>query len=267
VVQGAAIATVVLNIIALWKQEARDPTRTANDAPRPAFRESWSEFRRDTRSTRVFAAVALGTAAFTMQDILLEPYGGEILHLSVGQTTLLTALFAVGTLAGFAVAARQLGRGGDAYRLSAFGALVGLAAFSCVIFSAPLLSPLLLRVGTVLIGFGGGLFAVGTLTAAMDLARNGQCGLALGAWGAVQATAAGTAIALGGGLRDIISGLATEGRLGAALNLPSTGYTFVYHIEIALLFATLIAIGPLVRYARENRLRSSPKFGLAEFPG
>ncbi len=266
VVQGAAIATVVLNIIALWKQEARDPTRTAKDARRPAFRESWSEFRRDNRSTRIFIAVALGTAAFTMQDILLEPYGGEILHLSVGQTTLLTALFAAGTLAGFAVAARNLGRGGDAYRLAAFGALAGLAAFSCVIFSAPLLSPLLLRVGAVLIGFGGGLFAVGTLTAAMDLARNGQCGLALGAWGAVQATAAGTAIALGGGLRDVISGLATEGVLGAALNLPSTGYTFVYHIEIALLFATLIAIGPLVRYTRENRLRSSPKFGLAEFP-
>ncbi len=267
VVQGAALATIVLNIIALWKQEARDPSRTSKDTPRPAFRESWSEFRRDTRSTRIFVAVALGTAAFTMQDILLEPYGGEILHLTVGQTTALTALFAAGTLAGFALAARSLGRGGDAYRLAAFGALVGLAAFSCVIFSAPLTSPLLLRIGTILIGFGGGLFAVGTLTAAMELARNGQCGLALGAWGAVQATAAGTAIALGGGLRDIVSSMATDGLLGPALNTPSTGYTFVYHIEIALLFATLIAIGPLVRYARENRLRPSPKFGLAEFPG
>ena len=152
-----------------------------------------ANFAATSNSTRIFVAVALGTAAFTMQDILLEPYGGEILHLTVGQTTALTALFAVGTLTGFALAARSLGRGGDAYRLAAYGALVGLAAFSCVIFSAPLLSPLLLRVGTILIGFGGGLFAVGTLTAAMDLARNGQCGLALGAWGAVQATAAGTA--------------------------------------------------------------------------
>ena len=50
---------------------------------------------------------------------------------------------------------------------------------------------LLFRIGTVLIGFGGGLFAVGTLTAAMALARDGESGLALGAWGAVQATAAG----------------------------------------------------------------------------
>jgi BCD family chlorophyll transporter-like MFS transporter len=266
VVQGAALATIVLNIVALWKQEARDPARTSAKQPRPAFRESWSAFRRDTRTTRVFVAVALGTAAFTMQDILLEPYGGEILKLTVGESTSLTAIFAIGTLAGFAAAARSLGRGGDAYRLAALGALAGLAAFSIVIFSAPLSSPALLRIGTILIGFGGGLFAVGTLTAAMELARDGQSGLALGAWGAVQATAAGIAIALGGGIRDLVSGMATQGLLGPTLNMPSTGYGFVYHIEIALLFATLVAIGPLVRPARAAQTRSSTKFGLAEFP-
>jgi BCD family chlorophyll transporter-like MFS transporter len=208
--------------------------------------------------------VALGTAAFTMQDVLLEPYGGQILHLTVAQTTVLTALFAIGILAGFALAARSLGRGGDAYQLAALGVLAGVAAFCCVIFSAPLFSSALLRVGTVLIGFGGGLFAVGTLTAAMELARDGQCGLVLGAWGAVQATAAGIAIALGAGLRDGVSRLATDGFFGPALDMPATGYSFVYHVEIALLFATLVAIGPLVRRTHGRPLRPSPKFGLAE---
>jgi len=267
VIQGAAVATIVLNVIALWKQEPRNPARTASHEPRPAFRDSWAAFRRGGRTTRVFVAVALGTAAFTMQDILLEPYGGEILNMTVGESTSLTAIFAAGTLIGFALAARSLGRGGDAYRLAAFGAVAGLIAFSAVIFAAPLASPALLRIGTALIGFGGGLFAVGTLTAAMDLARDGQSGLALGAWGAVQATAAGVAIALGGGIRDVVTGMASQGMLGPALNTPSTGYGFVYHIEIALLFATLVAIGPLVRTARVDRPRSSAKFGLAEFPG
>jgi BCD family chlorophyll transporter-like MFS transporter len=41
----------------------------------------------------------------------------------------------------------------------------------------------------------------------------------------------------------------------------------VYHVEIALLFATLVAIGPLVRPASENRPQGAGKFGLAEFPG
>jgi BCD family chlorophyll transporter-like MFS transporter len=267
VVQGAAVVTIALNVAALWKQEPRDPARTAKDRPRPSFRESWAEFRHETKSTRIFVTVALGTAAFTMQDILLEPYGGQILHLTVAQTTVMTALFAFGILAGFAFAARSLGRGGDSYALAAFGVLAGVAAFSCVIFSAPLMSPLLLRIGTLLIGFGGGLFAVGTLTAAMQLARDGQCGLVLGAWGAVQATAAGIAIALGAGLRDAVSSLAAEGVLGPALNEPATGYSFVYHVEIALLFATLVAIGPLVRRAHGRRSQPTSKFGLAEFAG
>jgi BCD family chlorophyll transporter-like MFS transporter len=267
VIQGAAVATMVLNGIALWKQEARDPARTRMDRPRPRFGEAWRAFSQGGRSARLLVAVGLGTAGFSMQDILLEPYGGEILGLTVGATTMLTALLAGGTLAGFALAARTLGRGADPYRLAGFGALAGIAAFGAVILAAPLDSPLLFRAGTTLIGFGGGLFAVGTLTAAMALAQGGNSGLALGAWGAVQASAAGLAIALGGAIRDAVSGLAAEGLLGPALTGPATGYGVVYHIEIVLLFATLAAIGPLVRPAGAPRTRPSSTFGLAELPG
>ena len=265
VVQGAALTEMALNIIALWKQEARDPSRTSADRERPVFRDSWRKFQQAGGSVRVLLAVGLGTAGFTMQDILLEPYGAEILHLTVGETTALTALFAAGTLAGFAISARRLGGGSDPYRIAAAGALVGLMAFSAVIFSAPLMSPLLFRAGTLLIGFGGGLFAVGTLTAAMALAKDGESGLALGTWGAVQATAAGAAIAGGGAIRDTMSALAAEGHLGAALANPATGYSIVYHIEIALLFATLAVIGPLVR-SRHHLALQELKFGIAEFP-
>jgi len=48
---------------------------------------------------------------------------------------------------------------------------------------------------------------------------------------------------------------------------PAAGYGVVYHIEIALLFFTLIAIGPLVGRSREHHSRSTTKIGLAEFPG
>ncbi|MBR0934165.1 BCD family MFS transporter [Bradyrhizobium jicamae] len=266
VVQGAALLEMLLNIAALWKQEARNPSRTSPNRERPLFSESWRRFQQSGGSVRVLVAVGLGTAGFTMQDILLEPYGAEILHLTVGETTALTALFAAGTLAGFGVAARFLGNGADPYRIAAMGPLVGLIAFSSVIFSAPLASPLLFRIGTTLIGVGGGLFAVGTLTAAMALAGDGESGLALGTWGAVQATAAGGAIAVGGAIRDLMSGLASQGHLGVALASPATGYSIVYHIELGLLFATLAVIGPLVR-SRHPVPTQKPKFGIAEFPG
>jgi BCD family chlorophyll transporter-like MFS transporter len=267
VVQGAAMATMALNIVALWKQETRDPSRTPVDRPRVSFRATWRAFVARSRAMRYLVAVGLGTAAFGMQDIILEPYGGEVLGLSVGATSALTALMAAGALVAFALAAHWLVRGTDPHRLSAFGALAGILAFSAVIFAEPLQSPALFRFGATLIGFGGGLFAVGTLTAAMGLESDGLNGLALGAWGAVQATSIGVATALGGALRDAVSGLAMKGALGPVLQIPATGYSFVYHVEMLLLFATLIAIGPLVRRSRESGPVPKSKFGLAELPG
>lgn len=116
------------------------------------------------------------------------------------------------------------------------------------------------------IGLGGGLFVVGTMTAAMALARNGNSGIAMGAWGAVHATATGVAIAAGGYMRDFVSGTAESGALGEAMNSPATGYIVVYHFEILLLFIALVAIGPLVRLANNPVERTVHEFGLNEIP-
>jgi BCD family chlorophyll transporter-like MFS transporter len=250
VIQGTALATMVLNVVALWKQEARNPAATSLDRVASSFHDAWVRFAEHPQAKRRLVALGLGTVAFSMQDILLEPYGGQVLHLTVGTTTLLSALLAAGGLSGFGLAARRLNRGADPYRLAAMGALVGLVAFSAIVFAAPLASLMLFAIGTVLIGFGAGLFAHCTLTAAMGSAGTGQIGLALGIWGAVQASAAGVAVAAGGLIRDGVSALASAGALGEGMDLPSTGYSVVYHIEIYLLFATLIAIGPLVRRAK-----------------
>ncbi len=252
VVQGAALLTMVLNLTALWKQEPRGMLRRTDAATPTRFRDSWQRFLRHRKAPRFLVTVGLGTAAFNMQDIVLEPYGGEVLQLSVSSTTTLTAMLALGALAAFLLAARRLSRGADPYRVAALGAVIGLGAFACVIFSAPLKAPALFRLGSVLIGFGGGFFSVGTLAGAMARERNGETGLALGAWGAVQATCAGLAIALGGALRDGIATLAASGALGEGMRGAATGYSVVYHIEIGLLFATLVAIGPLVRRGDEQ---------------
>ncbi|WP_373505607.1 BCD family MFS transporter [Aestuariivirga sp.] len=270
IIQGAAVITAVLNGIAMWQQEARNPALTSANAPRTTFREAWTSFASAGRAKRLLVAVGLGSAAFSMQDILLEPFGGQVFAMSVGQTTWLTAILAAGTLVGFALAARRLARGGDPYRIASLGILAGITAFAAVSF-APLLELVsLFQTGAFFIGFGGGLFSVGMLTAAMELASSGSgtmSGIALGAWGGVQATAAGLAIAASGTLRDLISTFAENGTLGAAFSGPAAGYLFVYQIEIVLLFATLVAIGPMVRVGGGRAQRQPSGFGLAEYPG
>ena len=265
VVQGTALATLLLNVVAAWKQEVRGPATHRDPSPRPSFSTAWKSFADRTGARRFLVAVGLGTAAFSMQDILLEPYGGEILHLGLGATSGLTALLAAGTLIAFALSARQLSRQADPYRLAALGAFIGLFAFAAVIFAAPIDSAALFCLGTFAVGVGGGLFSIGTLSAAMGLEQEHSRGLVLGAWGAAQATAAGLGIAIGGALRDITATLAQNGTLGTVLTDPATGYAVVYQLEIGLLFMTLIALGPLVK---THQPETSPKhaFGLAEFP-
>ncbi|MBB4196825.1 MFS transporter [Rhodoblastus sphagnicola] len=264
VVQGAALVTLALNTIALWKQEPRNSI--VDSAPRRAgFLEAWSLFANEARSRRRLVAIALGTAGFSMQDILLEPYGGKILHLPVGATTLLTAMLAVGGGLGLVLAARRLNHGADPHRVAGMGALVGVIAFAFVMFAAPVESGLAFGIGVGLIGFGGGLFAHGGLTASMAFARPEARGLALGAWGAAQATAAGLAIALSGLINDTVGALAVSGALGEALADPVAGYCAVYAIEILLLLASIISIGPLsrrnVKATQDNCLRGSPSLG------
>ncbi|MCU0900846.1 MAG: PucC family protein [Cypionkella sp.] len=271
VVQGCGAATLVLNIVALWKQEKVAPmTREQREAPRPLFRDAWRDLLAGGTAGRLLSVVVLGTLAFQMQDVLLEPYGGEILGLSVGATTLLTAAWATGALTGFLLAARWLTGGLDPYRMAARGILVGIAAFSGVIFAAPLDSTVIFYAGAFGIGFGGGLFGISTLTAAMTMPARGLAGagLALGAWGAAQATAAGFAILIGGTLRDVVSHMATAGQLGA-LTDPSIGYSVVYHLEIGLLFATLVVLGPLVKLGILTPTKpesDAGKLALVEFP-
>ncbi|KIT14884.1 PucC family protein [Jannaschia aquimarina] len=268
VVQGTAVATLALNVIALWRQEGlRSLSAEERARPRPPFAEAWADLARGGTAGRLLAAVFLGTMAFAMQDVLLEPYGGEILGLSVSSTTYLTATWALGALGAFALAARWLARGMNPTRMAAAGVLAGVASFCAVIFAAPFDNAALFFAGSFGIGFGGGLFAVATLTTAMTLPVTDIAGrgLALGAWGAAQATAQGLATALGGGLRDAVDAAAMSGALGPALNDPSTGYSVVYHVEIGLLFLTLVALGPLVRRTDTTQSKEA-RIGLADFP-
>jgi len=266
VVQGAGALTMALNIIALWKQEARNTKVTMSTEVNPSFSEIWASFTAQPNTKRLLLAIGLGAMAFAMQDALLEPYGGQILALSVGSTTALTGTWALGALVAFAYSGKRLAAGADPLRLAGLGAVAGIAAFLMTIFAAPLLSVPLLFAGATVIGFGVGLFSVGTMIAAMGLSGSNNAGLALGAWGAVQASCAGLGIALGGLIRDGMAYFALADGLGATLADRATGYGTVFCLEIILLLVTMVVLGPVIGRDNERVMGESKGFGLSEFP-
>jgi BCD family chlorophyll transporter-like MFS transporter len=236
VVQGTALLTMVLNVVAVWKQEPRSRLRKPGTPTEGSFVQAWQQLKQGPHALRRLCVAGLGTMAFTMEDVLLEPYGGEVLGMSVSATTLLTATLAGGGLMGFAWASKVLARGADPMHMARLGAWLGVPAFAAVILAAPLGSVWLFGGGVFLIGVGGGLFAHGTLTNTMHMAPKEKVGLALGAWGAVQATGGGLGMALGGVLRDLMT-------LAAG---TASGYSVVYALEMVLLMVTLVIMRPLL---------------------
>ncbi len=246
VIQGSAVVTVALNLFAMWKQEARSRDRAqAMKAARPMpFQAAWAELARTKGIMRLLVVICLGTFGFGMADVLLEPYGGQVLGLSVADTTKLTALFASGTLVGFGIASKMLSGTTAPENLGLVGTAIGAPGFGLIIIAALGGGTPVFLLGTFLVGLGAGLFGHATLTAMMRAAPKDRVGLALGAWGAAQATAAGVGVALAGIVRDIIVGL--QSPTGNAAHLP---YTFVFTVEAISLLVAIAVLLPMARRA------------------
>ena len=66
----------------------------------------------------------------------------------------------------------------------------------------------------------------------------------------------------------IINKLALSGVFGATFESDATGYLFVYHLEILIIFITLISLGSLSQELNKqsDNKKESNRFGLAEIP-
>ena len=269
VVQGSAVLTLILNLVAVWRQEQVIINNQRNDKSEKFFL-SWKKFISDRKTNSLIWVVFWGTLAFSMQDVLLEPYGGQILGLSVSETTNLTGVWALGALLGLALAANNSKKTVSSVSNAMTALLIGIVGFSAIIFSSPMQFPFLYFLGTLFIGFGTGLFSVSLLIIAMALSSktNLGSGFILGSWGAAQAIGAGLGIAVGGILRDVVNKLALSGYLGSTFENNSIGYIFVYHLEILFIFITLIALGMLSQEINKRKIKdhAQKSFGLTEIP-
>ena len=269
VVQGSAVLTLILNLVAVWRQEQIIINQQKNDKSEKFFL-SWKKFISDRKTNSLIWVVFWGTLAFSMQDVLLEPYGGQILGLSVSETTNLTGVWALGALLGLALAANNSKKTVSSVSNAMTALLMGIVGFSAIIFSSPMQFPFLYFLGTLFIGFGTGLFSVSLLIIAMALSSktNLGSGFILGSWGAAQAIGAGLGIAVGGILRDVVNKIALSGYLGSTFENNSIGYIFVYHLEILFIFITLIVLGMLSQEINKRKIKDHDQksFGLTEIP-
>jgi BCD family chlorophyll transporter-like MFS transporter len=197
---SAGIA-LLLSIIALLKQEKKQPE--PHDRSRGSFASAFRMIL-TSRNSRWFGAFLLiSMFSFFMQDVILEPFGGEVLGFSPSETTRFNAYMGVGLIISMLVGGMTLIPRLGKRRVTELGCWILVVAFIGLTASAFFNVHQGISLVIVLLGIGGGLFTVGGVALVMDMTSTQHTGLFVGAWTLVQALARGPASLVSGGLYDL----------------------------------------------------------------
>jgi MFS transporter, BCD family, chlorophyll transporter len=212
---------------------------------RTALAGIWSE----RRSRRFALFVFLSMLAYSMQELILEPYAGHVFGFTPGGSTTMAGLQNGAVLLGVVAVgglATGLGLGSLRFWTSAgcFGSAVALGAIALAGATG---SGSVLLPPVFCLGFANGVFAVAAIGSMMQLAGadgEGREGARMGLWGGAQAIAAGAGGLLGAAGADVMR-LVFE-RLHLA-------YGAVFLIEAALfVVAALLALTAIERPGQEG---------------
>jgi MFS transporter, BCD family, chlorophyll transporter len=256
VMQSTSIVFVVCAIAAIWKQ---DKAVDLGDGEEDDMGSRIFGVLKAPNMKMFFAVVFFGTLGLTAQDVLLEPYGGQVLAMSVTGTTRLTAVWGAGMLLAIVIAWQLIPRMQSPLVIALAACMVGLAGFTLITFASQSVSVLVFGAGAFVVGIANGLFLITTLSLVMSLADIKTAGLYVGMWGLVQTTAAGLGSLLGSNVRDIVTQLT-----GSVID----GYTTVYAGEMVMLVLATALLLMVPRSAFRSREQGESAFaGLTDIPG
>ena len=251
VVGGVAGIAFLISTLAVWGIEGKTAAvAEAREAPAIGFGAALIELWSDSDARRFTIFVFLSMLAYSMQDLILEPFTGLRFGMTPGQSTQISSVQHGGVLIGMIL----VGIGGSAFskRGSAAGRANGLQRWivgGCV-GSALALTGLAMAarfgpgwpiVGNVFVlGFANGVFAVAAIGTMMALAGAGgpnREGIRMGVWGAAQAIAFG----LGGltGAVAVDAGRALTGKLPETFMLVFGAEALLFLVAAALCLRTV----------------------------
>lgn len=212
---GLGGVVVVLSALALWRLEGpvRDGDKSA--APtraRPDFRRALAEVWAEPRARLFTLFVFLSMLAYSGQDLILEPFAGQVFGLTPGQTTQLSGLQHAAVLSGmlwvaFIGSAPVRGRLGSVQAWMVWGCVLSAVAMAGLCSAGLSDGHWPLRTNVALLGWANGAFSIAAIATMMTLSSEGaegREGTRMGLWGAAQAIA----FALGGTLGTAASDLA-----------------------------------------------------------
>ncbi|MFB2982663.1 BCD family MFS transporter [Microseira sp. BLCC-F43] len=198
-----------------------------------------------SRQTGIFFTFMLVmTTSLFLQEAVLEPYGGQVFGLSVGQSSQLNSFWGIGMLlslsaTGFFIIPR-LGK----RRTTGLGCLACAVCFILIILAGFSANVKLFQATLVLFGLSAGIATTGALSLMLDLTAAETAGTFVGAWGLAQAIARGSAVVIGGAILDVGKAIFT---------VPVLSYGLVFATQAAGMVAAIWFLGRVnVKEFRDN---------------
>ena len=261
VVGAIATSAFVIAALGVWGVEGRPALvqAAASQTVRPRFGVALRQMMADEDARRFTMFVFLSMFAYSMQELILEPFAGLLFAFTPGQSTQLGGIQHAGVLGGMILVGvggslrQKTGgkRAADGMRLWIVGGCAGSALMLVGLILAARTGPgWPIAANIAALGLANGVFAVAAIGAMMGLAGadGGQReGIRMGVWGAAQAIA----FALGG----LMGAIGLD--LGRAL-IGSTARTFMIVFAAQAVLFLVAASLALRSTARRRQPLPSP---------
>lgn len=242
VASAVSALAVLVTALALWRIEdpggALAPDETKSKTEKPPFRQALAEVWSEPQARRFTIFVFVSMLAYSMQDLILEPFAGIVFGMTPGESTKLAGLQHGGVFCGMILVALagSAGLGIGSLRSWTIGGCLASAAALLVLAASGTGGPdWPLRAIVFALGTANGAFAVSAIGSMMQLASSGaekREGVRMGLWGAAQAVAFGAGGFIGAMGVDILRQIVAA---------PETAYTTVFFVE-AILFVSAAAL-------------------------
>ncbi|MCX7284801.1 MAG: BCD family MFS transporter [Novosphingobium sp.] len=244
VATGVVAVAILVTCLAMFRLEQKVGVlaHSADAVPPASFADALREIFQEPEARRFTLFIFVSMLAYSMQDLILEPFAGMVFGMTPGQSTSLSGVQHGGVLIGMILT----GIGGSAFagRLpvelrvwTMIGCLGSALALAGLAMAARFGPGWPIAANIAALGFFNGAFAVSAIGSMMGLAGAGKRtreGVRMGVWGTAQAIAFG----LGG-----LTGALGVDALRSVTGEPGTAFQLIFALEAGLfLFSAMLAM-------------------------
>jgi MFS transporter, BCD family, chlorophyll transporter len=242
---SVSVIAFIVAVLAVWGIEgdaSAQSSRGAKPAAKASFRDALTQVWAEPEARRFTIFVFVSMLAYSAQDLILEPFAGEIFRFTPGASTKLSGVQHGGVLVGMVLVAITGSLLPAKWRLplrtwTVIGCSASAVSLGLIALSGAVKLPVSFSALVFLLGLSNGTFAIAAIGSMMMLASAGgpgREGVRMGLWGAAQAVAFGSGGLIGAASVDLMRLIAPTATGAYATVFLVEGMVFLYAAGLAL---------------------------------